>query len=52
MNIIKGLFGMLIVSFLLIPMYFIHVPPTFSQNPEYRLEDGFVFFLFTINLCK
>lgn len=23
----------------MIPMYFIHVDPTFSKNPEYRLED-------------
>jgi len=41
----EGLFGMLIISVLLIPMYFIHVPPTFSMNPEFRLED--IFFAFS-----
>lgn len=36
---LEGLFGLTIISFLMIPMYFIHVPPTFSKNPEFRLED-------------
>uniref|UniRef100_A0A183ERF3 TPT domain-containing protein n=1 Tax=Gongylonema pulchrum TaxID=637853 RepID=A0A183ERF3_9BILA len=30
-----------ILSFLLIPMYFIHVPSTFSTNPHHRMEDIF-----------
>ncbi|KAI1719955.1 eamA-like transporter family domain-containing protein [Ditylenchus destructor] len=36
---LEGLFGLSIISFLMLPMYFIHVPPTFSKNPELRLED-------------
>uniref|UniRef100_A0A915DJ61 DALR anticodon binding domain-containing protein n=1 Tax=Ditylenchus dipsaci TaxID=166011 RepID=A0A915DJ61_9BILA len=36
---LEGLFGLAIISFLMIPMYFIHVPATFSKNPEFRLED-------------
>jgi drug/metabolite transporter (DMT)-like permease len=35
----EGWFGFFVLSFLLIPMYFIHVGPTFSDSPEYRLED-------------
>lgn len=34
-----GLFGLLTISLAMIPMYFIHVTPTFSKNPFYRLED-------------
>jgi drug/metabolite transporter (DMT)-like permease len=41
---LEGLFGMVILSFLLIPMYYIHVPSTFSTNPYGRLED--IFFAF------
>lgn len=33
------MFGLTIISILMVPMYFIHVDPTFSKNPEYRLED-------------
>ncbi|CAD5212685.1 unnamed protein product [Bursaphelenchus okinawaensis] len=36
---LEGLFGMTILSLLMIPMYFIHVPHTFSHNPFCRLED-------------
>lgn len=38
---LEGLFGMTILSLLMIPMYYIHVPRTFSTNPEGRLEDVF-----------
>lgn len=38
---LEGLFGMTILSVLMIPMYYIHVPHTFSTNPEGRLEDVF-----------
>lgn len=34
-----GMFGLIVVSIAMIPMYFIHVSPTFSNNPEGRLED-------------
>lgn len=40
-SITLGLFGMSVSTFLLIPMYFIHVPATFSKNPYHRLEDVF-----------
>jgi hypothetical protein len=36
---IIGLFGLTILSILMVPMYFIHVPATFSKNPFHRLED-------------
>uniref|UniRef100_A0A1I8A5W8 TPT domain-containing protein n=1 Tax=Steinernema glaseri TaxID=37863 RepID=A0A1I8A5W8_9BILA len=36
---LEGLFGMTILSILMIPMYFIYVPDTFSTNPFHRLED-------------
>ncbi|CAJ0959692.1 unnamed protein product, partial [Mesorhabditis belari] len=36
---LEGLFGMTILGALMFPMYFIHVPNTFSTNPEGRLED-------------
>jgi hypothetical protein len=35
---------MVILSVLLIPMYYIHVPETFSKNPFHRLEDVFYAF--------
>uniref|UniRef100_A0A7I4Y348 TPT domain-containing protein n=1 Tax=Haemonchus contortus TaxID=6289 RepID=A0A7I4Y348_HAECO len=38
---LEGLFGMTILSILMVPMYYIHVPHTFSTNPEGRLEDIF-----------
>jgi drug/metabolite transporter (DMT)-like permease len=41
---LEGLFGMIILTVLLIPMYYIHVPSTFSSNPYGRLED--IFFAF------
>ncbi|KAK6031831.1 DVL family protein [Ostertagia ostertagi] len=37
---IEGIFGIIILCIALVPMYYIHVPPTFSSNPEYRLEDA------------
>lgn len=36
---LEGLFGMVILSALMIPMYFIRVPVTFSNDPEHRLEN-------------
>ncbi|KAE9548381.1 hypothetical protein FO519_008408 [Halicephalobus sp. NKZ332] len=41
---LEGLFGMITLSLLLIPFYYIHVSSTFSRNPYGRLED--VFFAF------
>ncbi|CAD5230385.1 unnamed protein product [Bursaphelenchus okinawaensis] len=41
---LEGTFGMIILSSLLVPMYYIQVPKTFSHNPEHRMED--VFFAF------
>ena len=41
---LEGLFGMIIMTGLLVPLYYIHAPTTFSQNPYGRLED--VFFAF------
>uniref|UniRef100_A0A1I7RJI2 EamA domain-containing protein n=2 Tax=Bursaphelenchus xylophilus TaxID=6326 RepID=A0A1I7RJI2_BURXY len=41
---LEGTFGMLVLSSLLVPMYYIQVPKTFSHNPEQRMED--VFFAF------
>lgn len=38
---LEGLFGMVTLSILMIPFYYIHVPRTFSTNPEGRLEDVF-----------
>ncbi|XP_043235270.1 solute carrier family 35 member F6-like isoform X1 [Amphibalanus amphitrite] len=36
----EGLFGFVVLSILLFPMYHIHVNSTFSSSPEYRLEDA------------
>lgn len=36
---LEGLFGMVVLAFLMIPMYFIRVPETFSNDPEHRLEN-------------
>lgn len=36
---LEGIFGLTIISVAMVPMYFIHVPPTFSDNPYGRLED-------------
>ncbi|CAD6195534.1 unnamed protein product [Caenorhabditis auriculariae] len=38
---LEGLFGMVTLSILMVPFYYIHVPRTFSTNPENRLEDVF-----------
>lgn len=31
---------MVILTMLMVPMYYIHVPATFSTNPFHRLEDA------------
>ncbi|XGW27993.1 hypothetical protein V3C99_008079 [Haemonchus contortus] len=36
---IEGIFGIILLCAAMVPMYYIHVPPTFSTNPERRLED-------------
>lgn len=36
----EGMFGFSILSLLLIPMYFIHMPDGFSGAPDNRLEDA------------
>lgn len=36
----EGVFGFLVLGFLLVPFYFIHVPPPFSDNPRGVLEDA------------
>jgi hypothetical protein len=36
----EGLFGLIILSVLLVPMYFIKVGPPFSGNPRGVLEDA------------
>lgn len=36
----EGLFGFLVLTILLFPMYYIHVGDTFSGSPENRLEDA------------
>lgn len=38
---LEGLFGMIVLSTLMIPMYFIRVPFTFSTDPAHRLENVF-----------
>ncbi|CAD5230387.1 unnamed protein product [Bursaphelenchus okinawaensis] len=38
---LEGTFGFLILSAMMVPMYFITVPKTFSHNPHQRLEDMF-----------
>ncbi len=39
-----GTFGMIVLSILLVPMYFIHVPATFSNDPDGRLENALAAF--------
>lgn len=36
----EGIFGFVVLSVLLVPMYFIHVPKVFSNNPRQVLEDA------------
>lgn len=36
----EGLFGFVILSILLVPMYFIILPARYAKNPEHRLEDA------------
>ncbi|KAL3073430.1 hypothetical protein niasHT_038568 [Heterodera trifolii] len=38
---LEGLFGMIVLGTLMVPMYYIRVPATFSRDPEHRLEDVF-----------
>lgn len=37
---LEGIFGFLILSILMIPMYWIHVPDSFSSIPGHKLEDA------------
>ncbi|MFH4975528.1 hypothetical protein AB6A40_002237 [Gnathostoma spinigerum] len=37
---LEGIFGFVILTILMVPMYYIHVPSTFSTSPENRLEDA------------
>lgn len=41
---LEGLFGMVVLSFAMIPMYFIRVPSPFSDDPDHRLENVFLAF--------
>uniref|UniRef100_A0A914D4C4 Sugar phosphate transporter domain-containing protein n=1 Tax=Acrobeloides nanus TaxID=290746 RepID=A0A914D4C4_9BILA len=41
---LEGIFGLTIISILMVPMYFIHVAAIFSDNPDGRLEDVFYAF--------
>jgi len=41
---LEGLFGMVVLSLLMIPMYFIRVPEAFSNDPEHRMENVFLAF--------
>lgn len=36
----EGTFGFVVLSILLVPMYYIHVPPRFSNNPRGVMEDA------------
>lgn len=36
----EGFFGFLVLSILLVPMYFIQVPPKFTNNPRGVMEDA------------
>lgn len=36
----EGIFGFVVLSILLVPMYFIHVPSAFSKNPRNVVEDA------------
>ncbi|VDN01719.1 unnamed protein product [Thelazia callipaeda] len=38
---LEGFFGLTILALLLTPLYYLHVPSTFSTNPHHRLEDIF-----------
>ncbi|KAK6739273.1 hypothetical protein RB195_020991 [Necator americanus] len=38
---LEGIYGLTLLIIALVPLYFIHVTPTFSTNPEGRLEDVF-----------
>ncbi|EYC06748.1 hypothetical protein Y032_0074g878 [Ancylostoma ceylanicum] len=37
----SGIYGLVLLIIALVPLYYIHVPPVFSTNPEGRLEDLF-----------
>ncbi|KIH67161.1 hypothetical protein ANCDUO_02512 [Ancylostoma duodenale] len=36
---LEGIYGLIILGIGMVPLYYIHVPPTFSSNPEGRLES-------------
>ncbi|KIH53933.1 hypothetical protein ANCDUO_15924 [Ancylostoma duodenale] len=36
-----GIYGLVLLIIALVPLYYIHVPPVFSTNPQGRLEDLF-----------
>ncbi|EYC06752.1 hypothetical protein Y032_0074g878 [Ancylostoma ceylanicum] len=38
---LEGIYGLVLLIIALVPLYYIHVPPVFSTNPEGRLEDLF-----------
>lgn len=47
----EGIFGFVVLSILLVPMYFIHVPKVFSNNPRQVLEDAIdAFYMIKHNL--
>ncbi len=39
-SLLSGFFGMVVLSVLLVPMYFIRVPAMFAPTPPHRLEDA------------
>ncbi|RCN35761.1 hypothetical protein ANCCAN_18380 [Ancylostoma caninum] len=38
---LEGIYGLVLLIIALVPLYYIHVPPVFSTNPQGRLEDLF-----------
>lgn len=45
----EGFFGFFILSILLVPMYFIHVPAQFADNPRFVMEDAIDAFYMIMN---
>uniref|UniRef100_A0A914X1T1 Solute carrier family 35 member F6 n=1 Tax=Plectus sambesii TaxID=2011161 RepID=A0A914X1T1_9BILA len=41
---LEGIYGMAILTVLMYPMYYIHLPRTFSENPFGRMEDVWLAF--------
>uniref|UniRef100_A0A0N5AZQ3 Solute carrier family 35 member F6 n=1 Tax=Syphacia muris TaxID=451379 RepID=A0A0N5AZQ3_9BILA len=37
---LEGFFGLIILAVAMVPLYFIHVSPLFTDNPKNRLEDA------------